>query len=152
MGAVAGNVTNHHRQLPALRPVDPAARRVTPIRRLRGISRFARGKLFPRALLLHLADKAKPFAGKRADQDLPLAVVADGLTDRVYLAAEGGFRNDAAVPDGGHQVILADDALAVLNEIEQEIEGLRLGGNQRSRAPQFPPVGIEQILFKSVDH
>jgi hypothetical protein len=61
-----------------------------PFRRLRGFSRFARQRFFPRAFL-HLADKAKPLAGKRADQHLPLAVVADGVANRVDLAAERGL-------------------------------------------------------------
>jgi hypothetical protein len=39
-----------------------------------------------------------------------------------------------------------------LNEIEQEIEGLRLGSNERRPAPQFPALRIEQVLIKRVDH
>jgi hypothetical protein len=142
MGAGAGEVANHHRQLPALRPVR-LARRFGSTRRLRGISRFARGEPVPRASLFDLADKAKPLARQRADQDLPLAVVADGVAHRVDLAAERGFRHDAAAPYGRHQVVLADHARAILNEIEQEIEGLRLGGDQRRPAPQFPAVTSE---------
>src|SRR2546430_2199769 len=152
MGAGADEAANHHRQLPALRPVDLAARRFRPIRPLRGARHLSCGALFPRALFFYLADKAKPLARKRADQNLPLAVVADGVANRVDLAAEGGFRNDTAAPYGRHEVILADNALAILNEIEQQIEGLRLGGDESSPAPQFPAVRIEQILFKSVDH
>jgi hypothetical protein len=137
--------------LPALRPVC-LARRLTPIRRLRDISRFAHGEPVSCASLFDLADKAKPLARQRAEEALPLAVVADSVAHRVDLAAEGGFRHDAAGPYRGEEVILADHALAILNEIEQEIEGLRLGGDQRRPAPQFPAVRIEQILFKSVDH
>jgi hypothetical protein len=119
---------------------------------LRGARYFPWREPFPLASFFDLADKAKSLARKRADQTLPLAVVADSVADRVDLAAERGFRNDSAAPNGGHQVILADDALAILNEIQQEIEGLRLGGNERSPAPQFPAVRIEQILFEGVDH
>src|SRR4051794_28365178 len=151
MGAHTGDAANHHRELPAVRPVAPAARRFRSL-----VARVARnlcdGELIPRALFLHLADKPKSLARKGADQNLPLAIVADGATSRVDLAAEGGFRDDPTVPDRGHQVILADDALAILNEIEQEIEGLRLGGDQRNTTPQFPAVCIEQILFERVDH
>src|SRR6266571_1922085 len=144
-GSRADEVANHHRQLPALRPVDPVARLVTPIRRLRGARHLCDGELFPRALFFYLADKAKPLARKGADQNLPLAVVTDGVANRVDLAREGGFRNDAAAPYGRHEVILADDAFAILDQIQQEIEGLRLGGDQRRAAPQFPAVCIEQI-------
>ena len=74
-------------------------------------------ELFPRALFLHLADKAKPLARKRTDQNLPLAVVTDGVANRGDLAAKGRFRNDTAAPDRGHQVILADDAFAISDEV-----------------------------------
>ena len=84
---------------------------------MRGISRFANGEPFPRASFFDLADKAKPLARQRADQNLPLAIVTDGVANGVDLAAERGFRNDTAAPYGGYQVILADHALAILNEI-----------------------------------
>src|SRR3954454_8929399 len=151
MGAGTGEAANHHRELPALRPVAPAARRFRSLV-ARGARNLYDGELISRALFLHIADKAKPLARKRTDQNLPLAVIADGATNRVDLAAEGGFRDDSAAPDRGHQVILADDALAIMNEIEQEIEGLRLRGDQRSTTPQFPAVCIKQILFERVYH
>ena len=91
MVAGAGQVADHDRHLPALRPVDPAARPVRPIRPLRGISHFPYGKPFPLALLLHLAHKAKPLASQGADQNLPLAIVTDGVANRGDLAAERGL-------------------------------------------------------------
>ena len=43
------------------------------------------------------------------------------------------FRHDPAVPDGIQYVVLADHAIAVLDEVEQEIEDLRLDGHRRTR-------------------
>src|SRR3954465_11760220 len=117
MGAHTGEAANHHRELSALRPVAPAEHRFGYLV-ARGACNLRDRELIPRALFLHLPDKAKPLARKSADQNLPLAIVANGATNRVDLAAEGGFRHDPAAPDPGHQVILADDALAILNEIE----------------------------------
>src|SRR6266702_996387 len=110
MGAGTDEVADHDRHLPALRPAYLPARRFRPTRHLRGARYFPWREPFPLASFFDLADKAKSLARKRADQTLPLAVVADSVADRVDLAAERGFRNDSAAPNGGHQVILADDA------------------------------------------
>src|SRR5438876_4994185 len=117
MGTGADQVANHDRELPALRPVNPVPRPFMPIRPLRGARHFCCGTLFPLALFFYLSHKAKPLASQRADQNLPLAIVAYGVANCGDLAAECGFRNDTAAPYGGHEVILADNAFAILNEI-----------------------------------
>ena len=47
---------------------------------------------------------------------------------------------------------LADHALAVLDEIVEEIENLRLDGDPIDSTPQFPPVNIERAICENVDH
>ena len=117
MGTGADQVANHDRELPALRPVYLVARPFRLTRPLRGVRHFSYWALFPLALFFYLSHKAKPLASQGADQNLPLAIVADGVANCGDLAAECGFRNDTAAPYGGHEVILADNAFAILNEI-----------------------------------
>ncbi len=39
------------------------------------------------------------------------------------------IRDDAAAPDSREQIVLADDAIAILDEIAQKIKDLRLHGD-----------------------
>jgi hypothetical protein len=41
------------------------------------------------------------------------------------------------VPHGGQQIVLADDALPIADRIFEEVEDLRLKGDQRAAAPQL---------------
>lgn len=50
------------------------------------------------------------------------------------------------MPDRCNQIVLADDTFAVADQVFQEIEDLRLDGNQVAPAPQFAPVAIENIV------
>ena len=67
-------------------------------------------------------------------------------------AGKGGLRNNAALPHGGNQIVLAYDSIAVADEVMQQIKNLRLDRNTIFTAQQFLPVGIERKVFESVDH
>ena len=82
---------------------------------------------------LHVADKAQALARDGADQPLLVAVVADRLADGIDPAGQRRFRDDAAAPDRRDQVVLADDAVAVLDQADQQVEHLRLHGARARR-------------------
>ena len=50
-----------------------------------------------------------------------------------------------------NQIILADHALTVTYEILQEIENLRIDGDEINAAPQFPPTDIERIMVEIIN-
>jgi hypothetical protein len=50
------------------------------------------------------------------------------------------------VPDLVNQLVLADHPVAVLHEVDNEIEDLRLHGNGNLLAAQLAQVGIEQVI------
>src|SRR3546814_12212148 len=75
--------------------------------------------------LPHLGHEAIPLAGNRANQELLPTAVADRLAHRIDMAGESGLRDDPAAPDHLNQVVLGDDALAVLHQVKQQVEGLR---------------------------
>src|SRR4029077_19507132 len=73
-----------------------------------------------------VADEAKALSRESADDRLILTAIADGFPRGVDAAGQSRFGDDAAVPDGLHQIVLGDDAVAVLDQVDQQIEHLRL--------------------------
>jgi hypothetical protein len=68
------------------------------------------------------------------------------------VAGQGRFRDDPAAPNGIKQVILADDALAVLHQEEQQIEDLWPDRHGLGMPGQLPPIRVERIFSKHVLH
>ena len=62
------------------------------------------------------------------------------------------FRHDPAAPDRSEEIVLADDAVAVLHQVNQQVEHLRLHGNSLGTAAQLPPVGIKPMIGKEKFH
>src|SRR5213075_1914216 len=85
--------------------------------------------------LVDLADEAQALAGQRLDQALTLASVADRLARRIDAGEEGGFRDDASLPDRRHEIVLADHAVAMAYQVNEQVEDLRLDGDQLRTAP-----------------
>ena len=77
----------------------------------------------------YVADETNAPARSRAYQPLLFAAVTDRLARGVDAAGEGRIRHDPAAPDRRDEIILADDALAVLHQVSQQIEHLRLDRN-----------------------
>src|SRR5262249_42071185 len=62
------------------------------------------------------------------------------------------FGNDASGPDRVQKGILADDVLAVLHEVKQQIEDLRADRNDLGMPGQLTPVRVERIISKQILH
>src|SRR5262249_49758242 len=77
--------------------------------------------------------------------------VTDRCPRSIDAGAQRGFRNDAPVPKRGEQIILAHDALALLNQINQEIEDLRLKGNQVCPATQLTSVRVNRAFIEVIE-
>ena len=58
------------------------------------------------------------------------------------------FGDDAAVPDGLDQVILGDDAVTVLDQVNQEIKHLRLDRDGLAAAGQFAQGSVKHMVGK----
>ena len=56
--------------------------------------------------------------------------------------------NDPTVPDGGDQIVLTDDPVTVPNQINQQVEHLRLDGNERRPPIQLATIGINAVIGK----
>ena len=101
-----------------------------------------------RGLRLHVADEAKTLSRNGADHGLILAAVADRLARGVDPARQRGFGDDAAVPHRLDQIVLGDDVVAVFDQVNQEIEHLRLDRHALAAAGQLAKVDIEHMVGK----
>ena len=96
----------------------------------------------------YISDEAKTLARDGADHGLVLAAVADRRSRGVDAAGQRRFRDDAAVPDALDQIVLGDDAVAVLYQVDQQIEHLRLDGDRLTATGQFTQAGVEDVVGK----
>ena len=64
------------------------------------------------------------------------------------MTGEGGFRDDPAAPHGFDQVILGHHALAVPQQVHQQVEDLRPDRDRVGPADQFPPIRIEDVVLE----
>ena len=93
-------------------------------------------------------DKAKAFPREGANAGLLLASVADGLAHGIDPAGQRRFGDNAAAPDRGNQIIFADDAITIFDEIDQKIENLRLESDRNVARAQLPALAIQHIIIE----
>src|SRR5262249_57588569 len=72
--------------------------------------------------------------------------VGERVSGGVDAAGQGRIRDDTAAPDRGDQIVLADDAVAVLHQINQQVEHLRLDGDGIGAAAQFAAVDVKHMI------
>ncbi len=99
-----------------------------------------------------LTDKAHALARDGADQALLAAAVAERLARRIDMTCEGGFGDDPTTPNRLQQIVLADHALAVPDQVQQQVEDLRRQRNFFRSPHQFPQVGIEYKILERECH
>ena len=101
-----------------------------------------------RGFRLHVAYESKAFSRKGTDHDLILAAVADRPACGVDPARQRGFGDDAAIPYRLDQIVLGDDVVAVFDQVNQEIEHLRLDRDAFAAAGQLAKVDIKHMVGK----
>jgi hypothetical protein len=98
------------------------------------------------------ADKAKAALVERADQGLFVPGVSDCSPRSIDPAAQGGFGDDPPIPNGIEDLVLADDAVAVLEEESQKVEDLWLDMHHCSAMTKFMPTKIQFVASESKHH
>src|SRR5690242_17417286 len=114
-------------------------------------SRTRRRRLFPDSLphlLPHLGDKAKSLSGYGTDQALLVAAVAERFACRIDVTRQSRLGHDPPAPDRFENIVPADDMLAVLHQVDQQIEDLRPNSYQLGPAGELPPVDVERVVSK----
>jgi len=74
------------------------------------------------------SDEPKALARQRPYESLPPTGVANRGASNVQARRESRLGDDTPLPNGIDQVVLADDALPVADEIIEELENLRRDG------------------------
>jgi hypothetical protein len=92
------------------------------------------------------ADEAEALAGQGSYQPLVLAIVPHRLARGIDAAGQGRFRHHPSLPDGLDEVVLADHAVAVLHQVGQQVEHLRLDLEAFLPAQELAPAGIQHMI------
>ena len=101
-------------------------------------------------LFANRAHETKPFPRQRLDQTLLLAAVAYCTSGHIQAGRQCRVRDDAPVPNGRDDIILADDACPVSDEVVEKIKYLRCNGNHVRPAAQLATVGVEHAVFEEI--
>jgi len=101
---------------------------------------------------VHVAHEAQALARDGADQLLAVAIVADRLARGIDAAGQRGVRHDTAAPDRRDEIVFCDDAIAVLHDVDQQVEYLRLHCNGFGASAQLPPFDIKRVIGKDELH
>src|SRR5262245_2680528 len=124
-------------------------------RRLRGSLRCRRFSGYQggwrRVVFVDLADGAKPALVQSANEALVAAAVAERAPCRADAGVERRLRDDAALPDDVEQLVFADDPVAIANEVNEQIEHLRLDVNIRPGEPQLLPPEVDLEIAEAED-
>jgi hypothetical protein len=99
----------------------------------------------------YLANEAEAPAWKRANENLALTSIAKCASRRIDARVHGGIGDDASLPNCIDQLLLADDAVAVLDEIGKQGENLRFHADWTVFAYEFQEFGIQSEAAESVD-
>ena len=85
-------------------------------------------------------------------EPLFLAVVADRVPRGVDAAVERRIGDDPAAPYQGDEIVPADDMVAVLQQMHQQVEYLRLHRDQLAITAQLAKIGIEDVIIEAEFH
>ena len=89
------------------------------------------------------ADETDALARKRLDEPLLVSGIADRLPHRIEARGQSDVRDGAALPNGAYQIVLADDAFAVADQIAEQVEHLRRDGDDLRPATKLASFVIE---------
>src|SRR5215204_6301318 len=92
---------------------------------------------------LHGCDEPKALSRDRSDQRLRVAAVADRLAGSIDPAGQGRLCDMSSLPDLVDQFFLADDAVAILHEMHDEVEYLRLKRDRHILPAQLARIGVK---------
>ncbi len=102
--------------------------------------------------LPHLSDEAEALARQCFDQALFLAGIADRALGNIKAGRQRRIGHAAPIPDGVDEVILADHALSIADQVIEQVEYLWRDGDQVRATMQLAPVGVECIFLEEIAH
>jgi hypothetical protein len=94
----------------------------------------------------YFGDKSIADSRHRNDISLSVLAIAESLAQKEYVLAQVALFHEAVWPDGLHEFRLLDDSVAVVNQEQENFEGLRREGERLSAMQEqaFLPVHPER--------
>ena len=99
-----------------------------------------------------VGDELVAAAPHRAHDALGCAVVADGLTERLDPAGQGGVADEAVTPHRVEELLLGDHPMSLLDQQDQHVEHLRLDRAHLPVAAQLVALWLELAVPEDVAH
>jgi hypothetical protein len=103
-------------------------------------------------LLLHRRDKTIPTPTDSRDISRRLGTVLKDTACCPNTAAQGIVSDELVRPQALEQLIAGDNAVAMRQKIDEDIEDLRPQRHECPSATQFIPLGVKAIVAKDVAH
>ena len=98
----------------------------------------------------HWSDETEALARQGLDEALFLAGIADRTPGDIQAGRQRRIGYDTPVPDGVDEVVLADDALPVADQVVEQVEYLWRDGDDVRPAMQLAPVSVECVLLEEI--
>ena len=105
-----------------------------------------------RCAVLHRGDESVASTVHGPDDVLPGAVVANGSAHLLDASRQVRLRHEPMPPHPIEEVVLGDHAIAVLDQVHEEIEGLRLEVDHCICATQLTTGGVDLAVREPVHH
>jgi hypothetical protein len=81
---------------------------------------------------------------------LLFAGIADHASRSVQASRQRRVGHDTSLPDCAHEVVFADNALPVADQVFEQIENLWCDGDDVRPAMQLAPVSVECVLLEEI--
>ena len=98
----------------------------------------------------HGSDETEALSRQCLDQALFLAGIADRAPRGIQARCQRCIGHAAPVPNGADEVVLADDALPVADQIIEQVEYLWRDGDDFRAAMQLAAVGVECVILEEI--
>ena len=98
----------------------------------------------------HLSDKTDSLAWQCFDQALLLAGIADCIPGGVQAGRQRSVRDNASVPNDTDEVVFADDALPISNQIIEQVKNLRCHRYCFPAPMQFAPLRVKCVILEAI--
>ena len=113
--------------------------------------RFAMRRRNCKALIfVDRADEAEALARQCLDQVLLFTGIADCGPGGIETGRQCGIRDNATVPDGADDVVFADYAVPVADQVLKQVEHLWCERDQIGASTQFAPVRVKCVVFEVI--
>ena len=97
-----------------------------------------------------MSNETKALARQGLDEALLIPGIADCTPGDIQARRQCRIGNATPVPDGVDEVVLADDALPVSDQVIEQVEYLWSDGDYFRPAMQLAPVGVECELIEVI--